>query len=237
MVDLTTTHLARHGIDVRHADTRETARDLLQRGLHDGVIIDIKARAAYDILRLVRSVDPPLNRVWLSAWTEDHQVGYILQLDAYVVGSGDATVAMAHRLTGRPSNKTVVAYAESEAACRQLRATLSDHGYDNIKTVSGVTRAIGALSSEKAGYLFVDLAGFAADTLHLVERVRQIPEWASVRIIGVVPSAARDDEREARFGASDEFVRRHGVTTPTLLLDIAEKLMARHAATTVGACI
>ncbi len=72
------------------------------------------------------------------------------------------------------------------------------------------------------------------EALELIERTRQIPEWADVRIIGVLPSLGDEKESNNGMGAFTEFLRQHGVSTPTLLLDIAEKLMAEHPAEPVG---
>ena len=97
-----------------------------------------------------------------------------------------------------------------------------------------ISETIAELTDDKVADLIVDLTGFGADALELIERTRQIPEWADVRIIGVLPSPEDDNGSTVGIRASDEFVRRHGTSTPTLLLDIAEKLMAEQPAEPVG---
>lgn len=234
-VDLTTSHLAMHGFEVRHVDGKERLRNTLRLEQPAGVIFDLNAPQVLALLRLVKSADPPIPCTCLCVWTEDHQLGYVVQLDDYMIGPEDATVAT-RSLSARP-DEIVLGYASSEAARRDLERALADVGFKAIRVVADTEEAIRELSSGRVQDLFVHLAGFDPAALHLANRVRQMPEWASVRIIGLVPSADDVSNEEYNVAALDQFVRQHGAATPTLLVDLAEKLITTQGLAKVGACV
>ncbi|HSS64546.1 MAG TPA: ATP-binding protein, partial [Gammaproteobacteria bacterium] len=230
MVDLTATHLAMHGINVHHTPAWDAFRSLVCEERPDGVIIDIRATEVAAFLRSVISVAPPIPWTWLSAWTEDHQLGYVIHLDDYMIASEETTRARADRWC--PAGRGVVVWTRSETVARDLQRVLTRPDQGDVRTVTSKDDAIALLSSERGGTLFVDLAGFTADALHVVSRARQLPDRGAVRVVGVVPPCDDRDQIDADAAPTDEFIRQHGMATPTLLLDLAEALTSVRAPTT-----
>ena len=71
----------------------------------------------------------------------------------------------------------------------------------------------------------------------LIERARLFPAWSNIQVNGVITVPPRDDKPGIAYGPTDDQVRHHGVSTPTLLLEIAEGVMAGKGAKNVRVLI
>ncbi len=233
MVDLANAHLARHGIEVRHVDAGNIASGLIQGGRPEGVLIDVRCPATAAVLRLAAEASLPL--LWLTAWTEDHQLGCRFMLDGVIPDLQDKAAVLRAAGGAPPDNPVVLLIAGSENIRAQLRSVLAESGCQDIRVANDLPGAIRELTSGNIATVVVHLGDHDVDMFEFIERARRVPEWSSVRIVGVIPRAHDDDETYAVVGPPAEFVRRHGESTPTLLLDIAERVMAEPVVEAVGA--
>ena len=234
MADLTSTHLATQGITVRHVDMPDDIAKLIERERPNGVIIDARWPKAANAWHA--SASRGLN-VWLTLWSEDHQVGHLLQLDELISMPNNLTDLGTAPLAAASSNQGALVFSSTQCAGEQIRNCLEELDREDIRTTKDLSETLDLLTDGRVADLFVDLAASGTDALELIRRTRQIPEWADVRIIGVLPSLGDEKESNNGMGAFTEFLRRHGVSTPTLLLDIAENLMAEQPAEPVGVLV
>lgn len=233
MVDLADAHMSTHGIEIRHVDGRNDVRGLFPEEHPDGALVDIRCPAAATMLRLAAEGSLPL--LWLTAWTEDHQLGCILELDALICDLRDKATVLGAVRGSQPDTQAVLVVAGSENARAELRDAFTMFGCQDVRLANDLRSAISELSSGSITSMIVHLADSDVDIFELIERARGVPEWASVRIVGVAPYASHNDETYVATGPPDEHVRRHGESTPTLLLDIAEQVMAGQHVEVVGA--
>jgi DNA-binding response OmpR family regulator len=235
MIDLTETHLLLHGIHVRHADQPEMARAVIAREPAAAVLIDVNLPAAPDILRYLATTRPPAGHIWLTAWTEDHQLGFLIPLDDVLLNPQDLSAPTAAPSL-EPYRNAALVLARSECPDDSwLQYSLARLGWTDIRTASSATEAITELTSGDVDTIFVGVGQTDNNALQLAHRVRRIPEWATVRIMGVVSPREDDDQTDEARVSLDRFIGRHGMTIPMLLLDIAESLRAlRPSCSTLG---
>ncbi len=233
MVDLASTHLSRHGIEVRHIDVGDVSPGLIQEGRPVGALIDIRCGAAATMLRLAAELSPPL--LWLTAWTEDHQLGCCLELDGLICDMRDRTAVLDAVSGFRLGNQVALIVAGSEDIRAEFRDVLVGVGFRDIRTASDSQGAIGELTSGSIATMIIHLGEQNCDAFELIERARGVAEWAPIHIVGVIPRAGEGDMTGVVDGPPEEFLRKRGESTPTLLLDIAEQVMAESPVETVGA--
>lgn len=125
--------------------------------------------------------------------------------------------------------------AGSQNIRTELRDAFAGIGCQDVRATNDLPGAISELTSGNIATMVVHLGDHDVDIFELIERVRHVPEWTSVRIVGVAPCAQDDDETYTAAGPPEEFVRRHGESTPTLLLDVTEQVMAEPHVEAVGA--
>jgi DNA-binding response OmpR family regulator len=224
MIDLTGTHLFQHGIDVRHVDQPEMVPAVIAREPAAAVLIDVNLPAAPDVLRYLAMARPPAGRVWLTAWTEDHQLGFLIPLDG-ILANPQVLSAPPASPSLDPYHNTALVLVRSECPDDSwLHDSLARLGWTNIRTASSAAEAITELTSGDVETIFVGVGQTDNNALQLAHRVRRIPEWAPVRIMGVVSPREDDDQTDKTRRSLDRLIGRHGMTIPTLLLDIAESL-------------
>ncbi len=232
MVDLANAHLSKQGIEVRHIDASNWGTCTSRGESPHGILIDIMSPAAAATLRIAADISVPL--IWLTRWADDHQIGCLFQLDGFILDL-DNPDALARTMGGSPPDTQVVLVV---AGCEKVRTQVCDAldglGCQGVRVACNSPEAISELASGKVDTVIVHLGDRSADLFELIERARRVPEWSAVHIVGVVSSANDDNQIEMEGGPSEEFVRRHGILTPTLLIDIAEQIMAEPHVEAIG---
>ncbi len=221
-IDLTQANLANYGVHVRAAEDLDSVQEAVTDESPDGVLIDVRLPAAVAVLRrFTTGVSHPVH-VWLTAWTEDHQLGCVFPLDAFIADPDDEKTLEAVGCTAGAA----VVFMPADETRAKLVAALTRIGRFDIRAVDNPDAVIRELSSGDIAALVVDLCDTKADLVDLLGRIGAIAEWASVRIVGVIPPPVEPAGVSRLFRAEDASIREHGIATPALLLDIAESLVA-----------
>ncbi len=233
MVDLFQVHLGAQGIETRKVEPWAAASGALEEESADGVIYDLRSEGVVDALRLLTATGSSLSDRWFTAWTDDHQLGCLFQLDGVIVESLESPEmsSMFHALPGESCGVLVV--SDTESVRQRLCDVLAAHAHVEVHQ-SSMHEAIDMLAVGDNSVCVVDLGHDPSTVSALVARIRRVPEWAPVRIVGAVPRTGLVDEKGGDVASCDDAVGRYGVSTPTLLFDFAERVVAKHEGWKVG---